>query len=79
MKRFLLMIVMVVACSMAIHAQRVTDKLDRGLVAVPAQSGGGTFVSWRIFGEEYYNTEYNLYRDGTKLNDKPLRVSKKTE
>ena len=73
------MIVMVVACSTAIHAQRVTDKLDRGLVAIPARSGSGTFVSWRIFGEEYYNTEYNLYRDGTKLNDKPLRVSNYTD
>jgi autotransporter-associated beta strand protein len=55
------------------QAQRPTDKLDRGLVAVPA--GSGNFVSWRIFGEEYYDTEYNLYRNGTKLNDTPLKVS----
>ena len=54
-------------------AQRVTDKLDRGLVAVP--SGSGSFVSWRIFGEEYYDTEYNLYRDGVKVNEAPLKVS----
>ena len=55
------------------QAQRTTDKLDRGLVAVP--SGSGSFVSWRIFGEEYYDTEYNLYRDGTKVNAEPLKVS----
>ena len=55
-------------------AQRVTDKLDRGLVAVPGSSGGN-FVSWKIFGEEYYDTEYNLYRDGVKVNAKPLKVS----
>ena len=47
------------------QAQRVTDVLDRGLVAVP--SGGGCFVSWRLLGEEYYDTKYNLYRDGTKI------------
>ena len=55
------------------HAQRPTDHLDRGLVAVP--SGSGNFVSWRIFGEEYYDTEYNLYCNGTKLNQTPLKVS----
>jgi len=54
-------------------AQRTTDKLDRGLVAIP--SGSGSFVSWRIFGEEYYDTEYNLYRDGTPVNTTPLKVS----
>ena len=58
---------------LCIVAQRPTDRLDRGLVAVP--SSGGNFVSWRIFGEEYYDTEYNLYRDGVRLNSTPLRVS----
>jgi autotransporter-associated beta strand protein len=47
------------------HAQRVTDKLDRGIVALP--SGSGMFVSWRKFGEEYYDTRYNLYRNGQKI------------
>ena len=47
------------------HAQRTMDKLDRGLVAVKVQSG--VFCSWRIWGEEYYDVKYNLYRDGTKI------------
>ncbi len=68
---------MLCALLINVHAQRTTDKLDRGLVAVP--SGSGAFVSWRIFGEEYYDTEYNLYRDGTKVNDKPLKVSNYTD
>ena len=46
-------------------------------MAVP--SGSGSFVSWRIFGEEYYDTEYNLYRDGTKVNNEPLKVSNYTD
>ena len=72
MKKALLLCVAALAFAGNIHAQRTTDKLDRGLVAVP--SGTGSFVSWRIFGEEYYDTEYNLYRDGTKIAG-PLKVS----
>lgn len=65
----------VLAATAGVFAQRTTDKLDRGLVAVPSNSGGGYLVSWRIFGEEYYDTEYNLYRDGVKINSAPLSVS----
>ena len=66
-------------CATGMYAQRMTDKLDRGLVAMPASSGSGNFVSWKIFGEEYYDTEYNLYRDGVKVNNTPLKVSNYTD
>ena len=68
---------MLTLCVLTAHAQRTTDKLDRGLVAVP--SGSGSFVSWRIFAEEYYDTQYNLYRNGTKVNATPLNVSNYTD
>lgn len=71
----LLFVSLVISC--VAMAQRVTDKLDRGLVALP--SGTGNFVSWRIMGEEYYDVEYNLYRDGVKLNSVPLKVSNYTD
>ena len=58
-------------------AQRVTDKLDRGIVAVPTSSGTN-FVSWRKFGSEYYDTKYNLYRNGTKIAEN-LEVSNFTD
>lgn len=76
--RTLSFVLLLVCISTLLHAQRTTDKLDRGLVAVPASSGG-CFISWRIFAEEYYDTEYNLYRDGEKLNDTPLKVSNYTD
>lgn len=61
-------------CSVAVYAQRTSqDRLDRGLVAMKVS--GGVFLSWRITGEEYYDTRYNVYRDGTLLNDEPLSVS----
>ena len=62
---FLLAVAGIFSVSIA-QAQRYTDKLDRGVVAVPSNSGG-YLVSWRMFGEEYYDTKYNLYRDGTKV------------
>ena len=72
MRRLLLTMTALIFMTAGMMAQRATDKLDRGLVAVP--SGSGSFVSWRIFGEEYYDTEYNLYRNGTKIAG-PLKVS----
>ncbi len=59
--------------SVGAMAQRTTDILDRGLVAV--MTDGGVFCSWRILGEEYYGVEYNIYRDNEKLNSEPLNVS----
>lgn len=58
-------------------AQRFTDTVDRGLVAVKVTNG--VFVSWRVFGEEYYGVTYNLYRNGTKVNQKPLSVTNFTD
>jgi len=72
-RRLLLSITFVMALCMGVHAQRNTDKLDRGLVAV--KTTNGVFCSWRIFGEEYYDVTYNIYRDGAKLNSEPLSVS----
>lgn len=66
MKKFVLLTALAGLMSINVHAQRLTDKLDRGLVAVPAKDGG-YLVSWRKFGEEYYDTKYNLYRNGTKI------------
>ena len=77
MKKILLSVGLLMALAGGLMAQRVTDKLDRGLVAQPL--GSGNFVSWRIMGEEYYDTEYNLYRDGKKLNSTPLKVSNYTD
>lgn len=44
--------------------------LDRGLVAVLVPEG--VFVSWRLLGIEDFYTQFNLYRDGAKVNPEPL-------
>ena len=81
----MLVVALLLVCGAA-NAQRYTDKLTRGLVAIPqgdkdgqdgsyGMSGTGIFVSWRILPGEYFDTGYNLYRGTTKLNEKPLTVS----
>jgi len=77
MKKFLLLTLLAITVS-GTHAQRVIDKLNRGLVVIPqgdkdgqderyGVSGSGIFLSWRILPTEYFDTKYNVYRDGTKV------------
>jgi len=77
MKKTILFTLLIIASTMTAFAQRGTDKLDRGLVAV--KTTNGVYCSWRIMGEEYYDVKYNLYRDGTKVNSEPLNVSNYTD
>jgi len=49
---------------------RRMEKLDRGLVAVPAD--GGVLVGWRLLDTDPAGIGFDLYRDGKKLNAKPL-------
>lgn len=74
-QRHFLSLLFIVMCLTA-SAQRMTDRLDRGLVAV--KTSRGVFASWRILGEEYYDTHYNLYRDGTLIAE-DLAVSNFTD
>ena len=73
MKRFFIMSALLLTVTVGAVAQRKTDALDRGLIAI--KTANGVYCSWRILGEEYYDVKYNLYRDGTKVNSEPLNVS----
>ena len=46
-------------------APRQMEKLSRGLAV--SKMSSGTLVSWRLLGTESPDTEFNLYRDGTKI------------
>ncbi len=73
MKKRLTLLLMSGLVTVGAWAQRATDVLDRGLVAVKVL--GGVQCSWRIPAEEYYDVTYNIYCDGEKLNDQPLTTS----
>jgi rhamnogalacturonan endolyase len=47
------------------------EALDRGAVAVQAKDGG-ILVSWRLLATDAPATEFDVYRDGKKLNAKSL-------
>ncbi len=65
MKRLCVALLLMVLGMTAAMAQRKTDALDRGLVAVKVNAG--VFVSWRVQADEYYNVTYNLYRGGSLI------------
>ncbi|MBP5381101.1 MAG: hypothetical protein J6Y39_05165 [Bacteroidaceae bacterium] len=73
-RTFIVLFLLVFASN--VSAQRRTDPLGRGLVAVKVDAG--VFLSWRILAEEYYDVKYNVYCNGTKLNATPLSVSNYT-
>ena len=76
MKKLIVLALMMGMTFVSAYAQRVIDKLDRGVVAV--KTTGGVFVSWRIQSDEYYDVAYNLYRDGTLVAE-GLSVSNYTD
>lgn len=45
---------------------RYMEALDRGLVAM--MTDNGVYLTWRLLGTEAYNTTFDVYRDGTKIN-----------
>jgi rhamnogalacturonan endolyase len=54
--------------------ERQVEKLDRGVIALKADSG--MFISWRLMADEYdKNVKFNLYRNNVKLNSSPLSVT----
>ena len=54
-----------------LHAQTFTERLSRGVVALPASAtgelGGGNFVSWRFLATDAKGTTFNLLRDGEMI------------
>lgn len=53
------------------------EKLDRGVVAVKADNG--VFVSWRSLLGDSKDLLFDVYRDGSKINETPLKVTNFTD
>jgi rhamnogalacturonan endolyase len=52
------------------------ERLDRGLIAVPAAgAAGGVFLSWRLLATDAADIAFNLYRGAKLLNAEPLTLS----
>jgi len=73
---FLLIVSMVCLASSNLFAQRMMEKLSRGIIAM-RKSTDSVFVSWRLLGTEPQTLPFNLYRSNgglapVRLNDQPL-------
>ncbi len=53
------------------------EKLDRGVIAVKADNG--VFVSWRSLLGDSKDLLFDVYRDGSKINETPLKVTNFTD
>lgn len=53
-----------------VSAQKQMEKLNRGLIAV--KKGEGYYLTWRLLGDEAWDTGFNVYRGSAKLNDEPI-------
>ena len=47
------------------------EKLNRGLVVVK-KDNQTNFLSWRYLSSDPMDISFNIYRNGTKINDKPI-------
>ncbi|MFC0560898.1 rhamnogalacturonan lyase family protein [Halalkalibacter alkalisediminis] len=52
---------------------RQMEKLDRSLVAVKLAEGN--YIGWRMLGTDPKTISFDLYRDGEKINEKPISTS----
>ncbi|HPR32382.1 MAG TPA: T9SS type A sorting domain-containing protein [Prolixibacteraceae bacterium] len=51
-------------------AQMLMERLDRAAVAI--RQDQGYYITWRLLGNEPWETEFNVYRGATRLNDVPV-------
>ena len=53
-----------VAATAQVTSTNQMEKISRGVVALPAQSGEGKFISWRWLGYDEAGTSFDLLRNG---------------
>lgn len=62
---------LILGLSSCSYASRMVEKLDRGLIGICTETSK-VFLSWRLNAYESQKLEFNLYRDGVKLNSTPI-------
>lgn len=65
-----LIFLMAMLLAWPVAAQRIQQRLGRGVVA--SRNGSNTLVSWRRLAQEPEHARYNVYVNGSKLNASPL-------
>jgi hypothetical protein len=60
----------IISSAWQLSAQRQMENLDRGLLAVNLNNG--VFLSWRMLGTDPKDIAFNIYRNGTLVNQSPI-------
>lgn len=68
--KLILSMLFFIGCFSLNAATRQMEYLDRGLVAVKVNNG--IFLSWRYLGTDNSSVGFNIYRNGTKINNVPI-------
>lgn len=69
----LLAITILVCMGLSVSAQRQTQTLGRGVVAV--NNGSSVTVTWRKMAQEPENAKYNIYVNNKKITSSPISVT----
>lgn len=60
----------------SLATERITERLNRGLYAIPSEEGKGVYLSWRLLNTDAPTTAFHVYREaGGKvrcLTEKPI-------
>jgi len=73
MKKILLLFTLILV-GVSVFAQRQTENLDRGVVAI-RKSSTQVYIGWRLLATDPDNIAFNVYRGSTKLNSVPVTTS----
>lgn len=68
------LLVLLLFSATPLFSQSLLEKLDRGLIALPAGSDS-TFLSWRLLADDPESIEFNIYRNGILVNEKPTSLT----
>ena len=73
-KKPLLLIFLLLGTASQIQAQQMIEKLNRGLVAMRLDANQ-VYIGWRMLGTEPTDVSFNLYCNGKKVTESPIKTS----
>ena len=73
-RKIAFLFVFLLGLSFQVTAQRIVENLNRGLVAMRLNPNQ-VYLSWRMLGTEPTNVSYNLYCNGKKVENSPIKTT----
>ncbi|MFL9830497.1 rhamnogalacturonan lyase [Flavobacterium sp. ST-87] len=71
LRKSVILLLLIFGISSPMQAQRIVEKLNRGLVATRVNPNQ-VYINWRMLGTEPTNVSYNLYCNGKKVSESPF-------